>query len=199
MIDLSLLGSLLQDPLERGVVTRPILQISALFEMALEKDTMDVLYEEACALITIFEGNPELVSLLNNPQIVKEEKVSIMERIFAGKVSEGLMGLLAIIVEKGRQNDMLSIFAYFVQRVKEFKKIGSVCVTSAVELSVGQKERLRERLLESTGYVAFEMDYQVDPSLIGGMTVRIGDRVVDNSIKTRLYQLKKELLQLQLA
>lgn len=90
----------------------------ALFEMALEKDTMDVLYEEACALITIFEGNPELVSLLNNPQIVKEEKVSIMERIFAGKVSEGLMGLLAIIVEKGRQNDMLSIFAYFVQRVK---------------------------------------------------------------------------------
>ena len=171
----------------------------ALFEMALEKDTMDVLYEEACALITIFEGNPELVSLLNNPQIVKEEKVSIMERIFAGKVSEGLMGLLAIIVEKGRQNDMLSIFAYFVQRVKEFKKIGSVCVTSAEELSVGKKERLRERLLESTGYVAFEMDYQVDPSLIGGMTVRIGDRVVDNSIKTRLYQLKKELLQLQLA
>lgn len=72
-------------------------------------------------------------------------------------------------------------------------------MTSAVELSVGQKERLRERLLEYTGYVAFEMDYQVDPSLIGGMTVRIGDRVVDNSIKTRLYQLKKELLQLQLA
>lgn len=171
----------------------------ALFEMAEEKDTMDVLYEEACVLVTIFEGNPELISLLNNPQIVKEEKVSIMEQVFSGKVSEELMGLLAIVVEKDRQNDLISILNYFVQRVKEFKKIGSVSVISAVELTSAQKDRLREKLLETTDYVTFEMDYQVDPSLIGGMTVRIGDRVVDNSIRTRLYQLKKELLQLQLA
>ncbi len=171
----------------------------ALFETAVEKDTVDVLYEEACALITILKDNPELTALLNNPQIVNEEKVSIMDRIFSGRVSDELMGLLAIIVEKGRQNEMISIFAYFIQRVKEYKKIGSVSVVSAVELNSGQKDRLRKKLLESTDYVAFEMDYQVDPSLIGGMTIRIGDRVVDNSIKTRLYELKRELQQLQLA
>ena len=171
----------------------------ALFETAMEKDQVDVLYEEACALIPILEGNPELTALLNNPRVVKEEKVSMIHQIFSGRVEEALMGFLAVVVEKDRQNDLIPILEYFIQRVKEFKHIGTASVTSAVELSEGQKERLKEKLLASTGYVMFEMDYQVDPSLIGGMVIRIGDRVVDSSIRTRLYELKRELSQLQLA
>ena len=109
------------------------------------------------------------------------------------------MGFLTIVVEKDRQNDLLPVFDYFIRRVKEFKRIGAASVVSAVELSEEQKERLREKLLASTDYVMFEMDYQVDPALIGGMVIRIGDRVVDSSIRTRLYEMKKELLQLQMA
>ena len=69
----------------------------------------------------------------------------------------------------------------------------------AVELGAEQKAALEKRLLETTGYVQFEMHYDVDASLLGGMVIRIGDRVVDSSIKTRLYELKKELSALQLA
>ena len=69
----------------------------------------------------------------------------------------------------------------------------------AVELGAEQKAALEKRLLETTGYVQFEMHYDVDTSLLGGMVIRIGDRVVDSSIKTRLYELKKELSALQLA
>ncbi len=54
----------------------------ALFETAMEKDQVDVLYEEVCSLIPILEGNPELTALLNNPRVVKEEKVSMMNQIF---------------------------------------------------------------------------------------------------------------------
>lgn len=171
----------------------------ALFETALEKDRMDVLYEEICSLIPILEDNPELMALLNNPRVVKEEKVSIMHQVFSGRVAEELMGFLAIVVEKDRQNDLLAVFEYFIERVKEFKKIGTASVVSAVELSGEQKERLKEKLLASTDYVMFEMNYQVDPSLLGGLVIRIGDRVVDSSIRTRLYELKKELSQLQMA
>lgn len=171
----------------------------ALFETAMEKDRMDVLYEEIGSLVPVLEGNPELMALLNNPRIVKEEKVSIIHQVFGGRVEEELMGFLTIVVEKGRQNDLLPIFAYFIQRVKEFKRIGTVSVTSAVELSEEQKARLKEKLLASTDYVMFEMSYQIDPALIGGMVIRIGDRVVDSSIRTRLYEMKKELSQLQMA
>ena len=166
----------------------------ALFETAMEKELVDTFYEETSALLPILQANPELFSVLGNPQIVKEEKVALLHQVFSGKIAEELMGFLSIIVEKDRQNEMISILKYFIQRVKEFKKIGAAYVTSAVELAA-----LEKRLLETTGYVQFEMHYDVDTSLLGGMVIRIGDRVVDSSIKTRLYELKKELSALQLA
>ena len=171
----------------------------ALFETAMEKDRIDVLYEEIVSLVPVLEGNPELMALLNNPRIVKEEKVTIIHQVFEGRVEEELMGFLTVVVEKDRQNDLIPIFAYLIQRVKEYKRIGTVSVTSAVELSEEQKARLQEKLLETTDYVMFEMNYQIDSALIGGMVIRIGDRVVDSSIRTRLYEMKKELSQLQMA
>ncbi len=72
-------------------------------------------------------------------------------------------------------------------------------VTSAVHLREEQKAAVKAKLLETTPYVEFEMDYAVDPALIGGMVIRIGDRVVDSSVKAQLYELKKQLLAVQLA
>lgn len=171
----------------------------ALFETAMDKNKVGTIYEEVCALVTVLNDNPELTTLLSTPQVVKEEKVAIMDQIFSGKVEKELMGFLAIIVEKDRQNEMIPIFEYFIQRVKEFKKIGSVSVTSAVELKKEQKARLEEKLLATTPYVELEMHYQVDADLIGGIVIRIGDHVVDSSIRTRLYELKRDLTKLQLA
>lgn len=170
----------------------------ALFEAARDMGSMDATYEEVLELRTIWQEQSGLVQLLNHPQIVKEEKISVIKNIFAGRVSDGVMGFLATIVDKGRQQSIPEIFAYFIDRVKEYKKIGIAHVASAVELSGQQKDSVKERLLATTCYVEFEMNYSVDPSLIGGMVIRIGDRVVDSSIKTQLYELKKSLLNVQM-
>lgn len=170
----------------------------ALFEAAQDMGGIDAIYEEALALQSIFKEHSDLVQLLNHPQIVKEEKVRIMENIFAGRILKEMMGFLATIVDKGRQNDIPAIFEYFIGKVKEYKKIGTAYVTSAVGLSETQQTQVKERLLATTRYVEFEMNYTVDPSLIGGMVIRIGDRVVDSSIKTHLYELKKNLLNVQM-
>ena len=58
---------------------------------------------------------------------------------------------------------------------------------------------IEQRLLETTEYVEFEMEYSVDPSLIGGLVIRIGDRVVDSSIKTQINELHRSLSKLQLS
>ena len=68
-----------------------------------------------------------------------------------------------------------------------------------MELSGDMKKKVMQRLLDTTGYKEFEMVYSVEPELIGGMVIRIGDRVVDSSIKTQLYELSKELYKIQLA
>lgn len=170
----------------------------ALFEEALRKQEVDALFEEVKGLQMIWRENQSLAELLDNPKIVKEEKIGIIKNIFDGRVSDDLMGFLAVIVDKGRQKEIPAICEYFVNAVKEYKNIGVAHVTSAVELNDGQKARLAEKLLNTTTYVEFEMDYQVDPSLIGGMVIRIGDRVVDSSVKTQIYDLRRSLLKLQL-
>ena len=65
-------------------------------------------------------------------------------------------------------------------------------------MSASQKSAVQTKLLETTQYRSMEMNYKVDPSIIGGMIVRINDRVVDSSIRTKLDGLKKQLLQIQL-
>ncbi len=171
----------------------------ALLESAQEKGCLDALYEEVQALLGIFEGNPELIRLLDHPQVMREEKLQIVENVFAGRVSPEMQGFLTAVVEKGRQTDLPAIFRYFIAQVKELKRIGIATVTTAVELSETQKARVTEKLLATTDYQSFEMDYRVDPSLIGGMVIRIGDRVVDSSIRSRLYDLRKQLMEVQLS
>ena len=94
---------------------------------------------------------------------------------------------------------MIPICDYFTDRVKAYKKIGVVKVTSALPLSEDQKKRVEDRLLETTGFVSLEIGYSVDPYLLGGLVIRIGDRVVDSSIKTRLEEIRRDLMKLQLA
>jgi F-type H+-transporting ATPase subunit delta len=90
------------------------------------------------------------------------------------------------------------VFDYFINLVKEEKKIGSASVTTAVSLTDAQKAKVEQKLLDTTKYESFEMNYSVDESLIGGMVIRIGDRVVDSSIKTKLYELSRDLRKVQI-
>ena len=171
----------------------------ALFEVAREKDLMDTLFEEAKGLYEVFDSNGELLELLNHPKLVREEKLEMLQSVFSGRISDEWMGFLTAIVEKGRQKDLLNIISTFIGDVKEYKHIGVASVERAVELRDEQKARLEKRLLETTSYVEFEMKYSVKPELIGGLVIRIGDRVVDSSIRTQLYEMKRELMELQLA
>ena len=110
-----------------------------------------------------------------------------------------MTGLLVIMVSKDRQAKIVDTLKYFEEKVKEYKKIGVVSVSTARPLSDEQKERVESRLRDTTDYVSFEITYNVDESLIGGMVIRIGDRVVDSSIKTKIDEIAKNLKKIQLA
>uniref|UniRef100_UPI000B12D90D ATP synthase F1 subunit delta n=1 Tax=Clostridium sp. NkU-1 TaxID=1095009 RepID=UPI000B12D90D len=111
----------------------------ALFEEALRKQEVDTLFEEVRGLQVVWRENQSLAELLDNPKIVKDDKIGIIKNIFDGRVSDDLMGFLAVIVDKGRQKEIPAICEYFVNTVKEYKKIGVAHVTSAVELNEGRR------------------------------------------------------------
>lgn len=170
----------------------------ALFEVAAEEGRLDEFYEEAKGILAILEENEDLSRLMTHPQIVKEEKLQMLEEIFSGKITGEILGLMRMVVDKDHFGEMNAIFAYFIDAVKEYKHIGTAYVTSALDLSDAQKAAVEKKLLETTGYVKFEMHYKTDAALIGGMIIRIGDRVVDSSIRTKLDRLSRELSKIQL-
>lgn len=170
----------------------------ALFETAMEGQNEKELLAEIQTVSQILEENPELDNLMNHPGIPKQEKVRVIEQIFQGRVSDELTGFLKVVVDKERYKELNAIFQYFIDKVKEVSGIGVAYVTTPTELSDAQKESVKARLLETTSYQTMEMNYQTDASLIGGMVIRIGDRVVDSSIRTKLSDLTKQLLQIQL-
>ena len=170
----------------------------ALFELALEENKIDSLQEEVEVVLEALVENQDLTKLMSHPKISKEEKVALMEDIFKGRVSDELCGLMHMLTEKGRFTEIDDVLYFFLDRVKEHKNIGTAYVSTAIELSEAQKQAVEKRLLETTKYVEFEMHYSVDAELIGGMVIRIGDRVVDSSIKTKLYDLTRELFNIQL-
>lgn len=165
----------------------------ALFDLALEDGTLTTIIEEVNVVKEAMKKNPDLLKLLSHPKIKKEEKISVIENIFKGRVSDSLVGFLVIVVQKDRYDDLDGIFEYFVAKVREYKNIGVASITSAVELAEEQKKQIEQRLLQTTKYSQFELTFHVDKSLIGGLVIRIGDRVVDSSIKTKLQMLAKDL------
>ena len=156
----------------------------ALFQLAVEENRVDELYSEVEALIGILDSNPELAKVMSHPSVDKNEKLSVIKNIFTGKVSAEVCGLLYQIVEKGRYEEIDGILACFIDEVKEYKKIGVAHVLTPTAL---------------TDYVSMEIDYEIDESLIGGMRIRIGDKVVDSSISTKINELAKNLRRIQIS
>ena len=169
----------------------------ALFELAVEDDKVDVLLEEIEQLQKILAENEDFGRLMNHPKIIKEEKIEVAKTVFEGRISGELLGFLTIIISKDRYREIDEILTYFVAKVKEYKGIGIATVTTAVPLKDDQCKAVEKKLLDTTKYKSMEIHYDVDASLIGGMVIRIGDRVVDSSISTKLSELQKDLLKVQ--
>lgn len=169
----------------------------ALFELAVEEEKVDVISEEILEIRKILEDNSEFGSLMNHPKITKEEKLQMAQQVFGDRISKELMGFLTIIISKDRYTDIDAILDYFIAEVKKYKGIGIATVTTALPLREQQCRSVEEKLLQTTGFREMEMHYETDPSLIGGMVIRIGDRVVDSSIRTKLTDLERTLLKVQ--
>lgn len=170
----------------------------ALFELAVESNQMNEMLQESKDILVVLHKNNELLKLMQHPQITKEEKQQFVETIFKEKVHKEFIGIMCILISNEHYDKVESVFTYFMEQVKEYKKIGTAYVTVPVMLTESQKEQLKVKLLQTTHYVEFEMYYKVDKSLLGGAIIRIGDCVVDNSVKNKLQQMTRALLKIQL-
>lgn len=169
----------------------------ALLDLAIEENKVDLLFEEASDLLTILKKEKDLLLLMTHPKISLEDKKASLDTVFQGKVSKEMHGFLTLLLEKERFSELEGILTFFLSEVKEIKGIGVAYVTSATPLNVVDQKRIEEKLLATTNYQSMEMHYKTDPEIIGGIIIRIKDRVVDGSVKTKISECKKKLLNIQ--
>lgn len=185
----------------------------ALFDYAIENNCIEKMYEEAVDIHTVFNNSKELVDFLSNPLATIDDKKQMLKSVFLDNIwkgpiskvlslfhinitkgeDESIMNFLYIIVDKNREKEITDIMDYFMSRVREYKNIGLATVTSAYELKDEQKKILEDKLKNTTKYSDFVIDYVVDTNLISGIKIKIGDRVVDSSIKTKIEEMSKNL------
>ena len=165
----------------------------ALFSLALEENKLDEVWEEVKLLSSALQENKEFTNMMTHPDMTQEKGLALLEEAFGGKLSDVMMGFFQVLVKKGRFSEILSVLDYFQKEAKEYKKIGVVYVTTPTGLTEEQKSSIVERLTQISGYQSLEMNYVVDPGLLGGIRIRIGDRVVDNSIQTKLEEMTSSL------
>lgn len=169
----------------------------ALFELALENKKEQEMLDEVVAVRDILKVNPEFSNMMNHPKILKEEKIEALENVFKDNFSRELTGFFVLILQKDRYGEIDAVLDFFISKMKDYMKIGEATVTTAVSLKDSQKKDIEKKLLDTTKYEKMEITYNVDSSIIGGMIIRIGDRVVDSSIQTKISRLTKELANTQ--
>lgn len=170
----------------------------ALFELAVEEDKTLSFMEEAVGLLEVIRTSAEFGQFMNHPKIQKENKLEVVQNVFRDKISKEMLGFLVTIIEKDRYTDIEAILDDFIASVKEYNNIGTAYVTTAIAINDQEKQDIESRLLATTRYRTIECIYDVDTNLIGGMVIKMGDRVVDSSIRTKLDKLQRELMAIQL-
>ena len=163
----------------------------ALFEVAQERDVLDAIRDQLGAFTKALDENRELAVFFFSPYFSSEEKKNGLERAVTG-ADPIFMNFLETLLERHRMPVIFRIRARFEQLWDEEKKLLPVEITSSVQLDKAIVQSIGERIGEQTGQKV-ELSSKVDPEILGGLVVRVGNFVLDASIRNRLNQLRKQV------
>ena len=156
-----------------------------------EKGKLDVAIKDMEMVHKTISENRDLQVLLKSPVINTDKKVGILKKIYEKQVSDVTMLYLELITKNRREGVLGEIAEAFIAQYKAMKDITTATVTSAAVLSDAAKKRIEEIVQKEVGGTV-ELSMEVNPELIGGFILRIGDKQLDTSILSKISELKQE-------
>jgi ATP synthase F1 delta subunit len=163
----------------------------ALFEAANENDVLDRVHDELGEVAEALEENEELQMFFFSPYFSSDEKKEAVGKVLSG-ADERTVNFLELLAERHRMPVLFRIRRDFDELWAKEKRLLPVSVTSAVELDDKLVKEIGERIQEQTGQEV-DLTSQVDPYVLGGLVVRVGNMVLDASVRNRLEQLRKQV------
>jgi F-type H+-transporting ATPase subunit delta len=164
----------------------------SLFEVAQEQDKLDEIRDELGAFADALAENRDLQVFLFSPYFSTAEKEEGLDRVVSG-ADPTVLNFLKLLIEKHRMPVLFRIRANFDALWEDENRLLPVEITSAVELDKGIVKQLGDRIAEQTDRKV-ELSARVDPDVLGGIVVRVGNSVLDASVRNRLEQLRKQVL-----
>ncbi|MFT6291763.1 MAG: F-type H+-transporting ATPase subunit delta [Ilumatobacter sp.] len=164
----------------------------ALFEIARADGMLDEVEDELFRFARSYEGSEELRNTLSDDQIPAEKRQAIIEDLLGGKATTTTTQLVSMVVGSGKARDLPAIVDVLVARASNAKDLAVAEVRTAVALTGDQEARLKAALENATGK-SLNIKSIVDPSVVGGVIATVGDDIIDDSVRTRIDQLKARL------
>jgi len=164
----------------------------AILAIARVEDRVAPVEDDLFRFARALEGSEPLRVALTDPQLPLERRVAVVDELTSGKALALSTALLGMVIGAGQVNDLAAIVDRFVELAAASREREVAEVRSAIELDDAQVARLAEALGRATGK-AVEVKVIIDPSVLGGLVARIGDTVIDGSVRHRLDQMKAQL------
>lgn len=174
--------------------TLAIRYAKAYIELALSRDQLEQAVEGAKAAAGFFDASPEARQVLASPLIPASDKAEALSRALGQGIPMQAQEFVRFVIDKGRAEFLPEILHQVGVLYEGIRGIRHAEAVSAVEMTPGQIEELSVRLKALTGAEQIVLHARVDPSLLGGVRVKVGDVVWDGSLSGRLEELKKKYL-----
>jgi F-type H+-transporting ATPase subunit delta len=166
--------------------------VTAMFEVAVANDALATVEDEIFRLARAYETSEALRGSLGDTSLPVERRQKIVEQLLGGKAHNVTVQLASMLVGTGHVSLLPQVADALVKRASSEKQLEVAEVRTAVALSDAQKTRLADALAKATGK-RVNLKVVVDPNVIGGVVATVGDDVIDDSVRTRLDQVKARL------
>jgi F-type H+-transporting ATPase subunit delta len=166
----------------------------ALFDSVADTKDAEAVRQDLDTLSQVFEQVPQLVVFLENPGIPVQDKLDLVEKQLSKGVNPWVARLMRIMVENGRMQVFPQLVVNFTELWNQRENTARAEVVTAVELEAELKARIQRTLESTLGFNRVDVQNRVDPGILGGMIVKIQDRIIDGSYIGRLEDLRKQLV-----
>ncbi len=161
-----------------------------LLEYTKEIGTTDVVFNEMKDVAKTISASKELKSFFFSPIIDTKKKQRIAEEIFS-RFSSTTQNMIALVIKQGREKYLEDIASEYILSVEEFNGVQKVVLTTAEELLENNVDQIVKASTLIDPNKSYQVKFIIKPEIIGGYILRVGDRQIDNSVKTQLSNLRK--------
>lgn len=166
----------------------------ALVNISAEKNMIEQFQKELGLVADMYSRHEELKNFLMNPANDIDARKDLLSSVFKGKIQDEVLSFLFLLLDKGRIKFLQGIYDEFVRLAEEKQNILSISIMTAAPLEDGKADSIAEKFRKLYNASSVRASVIIDKSLVGGVRVRIGDKLMDGSIKGRLKELQEILL-----